>query len=88
MLDETIDSKPGKPATKTSPKPATKPAATKPERKVSAYHRVKQMLCDNPTLTEDDLVKQLKAEGLKLSSSSLSGMRSDFLNSLKVIQAA
>lgn len=63
-------------------------AAAEEEPPVSAAMRVKQILCEAPDTTVEELMKQLDEEGLKLTKVSVTAGRSDFRMTCIALQEA
>lgn len=54
-------------------------------RKVSACHRIKTLVAKKPTITVAELSEKLKGQGLKVSDVTIATLRSDFRDSLRVL---
>jgi hypothetical protein len=73
--------------------PAEKPAKKKEEaptksyapRKVSACHTIKKLVAKKPDISVSDLSEKLKGEGFKVSDVTIATLRSDFRDSLRVL---
>ena len=64
---------------------AKAPVNANPGRKVSACHTIKKMVVQNPTITVAELSEQLKDQGLKVSDVTISTLRSDLRDTLRVL---
>ena len=77
------------PPVKTKAKKEEKPKAAKsesaPTRKVSACHMIKKIVVKDPKITVADLSAQLKEQGLKVSDVTISTLRSDLRDTLRVM---
>ncbi|SED60424.1 hypothetical protein SAMN05444161_3568 [Rhizobiales bacterium GAS191] len=67
---------------------ADAPTVETKERSVSALKRTRQMLCVNPALSKDELIAALDKEGLKLTPTTVSSIRSDFIACTRILQDA
>jgi len=54
-------------------------------RKTSACHTIKKIVAKKPTISVSELSEKLKADGLKVSDVTIATLRSDFRDSLRVL---
>ena len=78
------------PAKETAPKeertPKFRPATnSSPGKKVSACHVIKRMVARKPAITVAELIEKLKEENFKVSDVTVATLRSDFRDSLRVL---
>lgn len=86
LVDEEVDEKPvaAKPnGKKVDKEPKNIPMQS--NRKASACHTIKKIVAKNPTITVAELSDQLKGQGLKVSDVTIATLRSDFRDSLRVL---
>lgn len=65
-----------------------KAAAPKEKKGPGKIHKMKLLILKNLEVTTEDLGAKLKAAGIEVSDSTVTTVRSDFLSSIRVLQAA
>lgn len=74
-----------KPEKKQEAKPVKEPKTVVAPRKMSACHMIKKMVVKDPKISVEDLSKQLKDQGLKVSDVTIATLRSDLRDTLRVM---
>jgi hypothetical protein len=84
-IDEEQAEEETKPIEKAAKKKEEAPAKSYAPRKVSACHTIKKLVAKKPDISVSDLSEKLKGEGFKVSDVTIATLRSDFRDSLRVL---